>query len=291
LSSFSVDVIDGSTNNFTDTIDMDNAPRVIRHNLSTNLLYALENIGIIDVIDGDTNNIISRIELDARTANTIQNIKVNPDTNIVYALNDFPRNTTRPPDRFNLLTKGSKDMVIIIDGLTNKQIGSIKVNDNVIADILDSVGLFQGSLPQDRVSLITSVNDIGINPKTKRIYVIVSAFTTINRLEPETETGLLFIIDEVNNEIVDIVDLGGNMNDKDPFKDIIEVNPETNHIYINDRRNNKVSVINGAINEVIATLNVGKNPSSIKVNPSNNMVYVLNRDSASLTVIDDSKIE
>ena len=48
---------------------------------------------------------------------------------------------------------------------------------------------------------------------------------------------------------------------------------------------NNVSVINGATNTVVATVNAGPNPDAIAVNPSTNLIYVANVSSNNVSVI------
>ena len=51
----------------------------------------------------------------------------------------------------------------------------------------------------------------------------------------------------------------------------VAVNPTTNRIYVS---NGNVSVIDGAVDSVIATIDVGEIPRGIGVNPITNRIYV-----------------
>ena len=50
--------------------------------------------------------------------------------------------------------------------------------------------------------------------------------------------------------------------------------------------NNTISVIDTATNTVIATVNVGTDPSGVAVTPDGKKVYVANQDSNNVSVID-----
>src|SRR3990167_862997 len=56
----------------------------------------------------------------------------------------------------------------------------------------------------------------------------------------------------------------------------IGVNPGTNLIYVANEGSNNVSVIDGAANKVIETIQVGMYPKAAGVNPETNLIYVAN---------------
>jgi YVTN family beta-propeller protein len=66
----------------------------------------------------------------------------------------------------------------------------------------------------------------------------------------------------------------------------IAVNPITNRIYVANSGSGNVSVIDGATDQVVATVNVGDLPYAIAVNPVTNKVYISKTFSNSMTVID-----
>ena len=69
------------------------------------------------------------------------------------------------------------------------------------------------------------------------------------------------------------------------------VNPATNKVYVTNRFDGTVSVINGANNTVTATLTVGAHPVGVDVNPLTNKIYVANfgnRLGNTVSVIDGS---
>jgi len=58
--------------------------------------------------------------------------------------------------------------------------------------------------------------------------------------------------------------------------EFLAINPSTNKIYVTNRKDNTVSVINGATNMVIATIPVGPHPVTADVNTITNKIYVAN---------------
>src|SRR5260370_23622305 len=68
------------------------------------------------------------------------------------------------------------------------------------------------------------------------------------------------------------------------------VNPVTNKIYVANRSDNTVTVIDGASNTVSATVPVGTSPVAVAVSPTTNKIYVVNQgdtlNPSTVTVID-----
>ena len=59
-----------------------------------------------------------------------------------------------------------------------------------------------------------------------------------------------------------------------------------NQIYTINEDNNTVSVIDGLTDELIATINVGRQPVNVNGNPSTNRIYVTNKGDDTVSVID-----
>ena len=73
--------------------------------------------------------------------------------------------------------------------------------------------------------------------------------------------------------------LGNNPND-------LKVNPLTNTVYVANRGDNTVTVIDGKTNHVATIVTVGKNPNAVSVNPSTDVAYVANRGDNTVSVIE-----
>jgi len=66
----------------------------------------------------------------------------------------------------------------------------------------------------------------------------------------------------------------------------IAVNPATNRVYVANSSSSNVSIIDGATDQVVATVNVGDLPYVIAANPITNKVYISRTFSNTMTVID-----
>ena len=77
--------------------------------------------------------------------------------------------------------------------------------------------------------------------------------------------------------------------EKGSFK--VAVNPSTNHAFVTHGFHNKVTVIDGATNTVIATLTVDTNPDDgIVIDTVTNRVYITNSGSNTVSVIQDGHV-
>jgi YVTN family beta-propeller protein len=63
-------------------------------------------------------------------------------------------------------------------------------------------------------------------------------------------------------------------------------NPQCNKVYCAASNIDKVAIIDGATNQVIATVNTGTTPWAHCYNTQNNRIYCANYNNASVTVID-----
>ena len=66
----------------------------------------------------------------------------------------------------------------------------------------------------------------------------------------------------------------------------VGVNPTTDRVYVANKFDDTVSVIDGASNTVIATVPVGDLPQGVAVNPTSNRIYVANTLDDTVSVID-----
>lgn len=67
----------------------------------------------------------------------------------------------------------------------------------------------------------------------------------------------------------------------------IAVNPTTGHLFVANSARNSVTVIDGPVMSVMATVPVGLDPGMLGINPATNKVYVANRGDNTIQVIDD----
>jgi uncharacterized protein len=111
-----------------------------------------------------------------------------------------------------------------------------------------------------------SPRGIALNPATHKAYAV------------NTEAGTVTVQGNAGHDPAEIK-VGAE-------PEAIAVNPVTNRVYVANSGSGNVSVIDGAIDRVIATVNVGDLPYVIAANPVTNKVYISKTFSNTMTVID-----
>lgn len=255
-----VTVIDGSTNEIDDFIQLNKNLSDIECNPETRRIYvAMEDS--VAVINGLGNKVVKVVDL----GETVTDIAVNSVTNLIYAL--------------------SVNFLNIIDGATNNIINTAEIAGDaievdsarntvyIVETDKNSVSVIDGSNNDILSTIILAVrpHGIDININTKRIYATTA------------DSNSLFIVDGITNEIVKNVDVG----DK-PFD--IAVNSTTNRIYVANIKSNDVSVIDGAVDEVIDTVNIAESPKRIAINQVTNLIYVVSDESITVIAGDNNDI-
>ena len=66
----------------------------------------------------------------------------------------------------------------------------------------------------------------------------------------------------------------------------VAVDPKRNRVYVANTHSDDVTVIDGARNSVLKTLNAGKNPYALTVDPNSGQLYVASYGEPSLAVVD-----
>jgi len=258
----------------TDSISIGNrddgySPFDVAVNQATNTVYVTSpDSNTVSVINATTNKVVDTITVGI----TPVEIAVNLNTNLVYVAN------------------GNSGTISIIDGSTNKvlktlsvtdkrdfySIGGIAVNENTnkvyvlvnndlaepaYASILIIDGLtnnLEQTFNVAELRLDYDVRDgargIAVNPETNMIYVTMIF-------------GSLHVIDGSNNKVVASLATG-----RMPHQ--VEVNKETNLVYVSNFNSQSVSVIDGSTNKIIKTVRVGPDPQGIAIDRVTNTIYV-----------------
>ena len=133
-------VFDGNKNEIVTTIDVEDSPRGVTVNSSTNMVYATnQETNTISVIDGTNNTLVESIMV-----GEIPRRVVNPASNTVYASN-----------------QGSKD-ISVIDGKNNKIIETVKVSEPFEFAINSQTGKVYSMYYGGKLSVIVK-NPIDVN--------------------------------------------------------------------------------------------------------------------------------
>ncbi len=269
----------------------------------TNKLYVIyQESNEIDVIDSINDKIISKISLN----NTISEIKIDEERNLIYATNG------------NLLS--------IIDVRTNKVISHVDTGldyaTKINLDLVDNF-IFVGSVLDDKIVIIdggartiydnitsSSIDEFAYNSNNEVLYIvdrendivyeddmtknvtiedsIVSdiAINTVNDLVYliHNDSHTLSTIDFYSKTVINNLTIPG-------FLSEVEINPITNTIYVIDEYSNSVLVIDGEQYKIIKKIPLGNGPTDLDVDSVNNLLYIVNRDSDTLSVIDGKSNE
>jgi len=280
-----VSVIDATTDLLKSNIEVGESPNEIAVNPNTNKIYVSnavlfgenESKDTVSVIDGKTNKVSTNISV-----NEPGYIAVDTYTDLVYV--------------------AGFDTVSVIDGKTNKVSTNISVDSpgGIAVDSfpgLDKRGIvyvanshyehgtvsaIDGDAPDKVLTNITVgeyPNTIAVNPITNLVYVANLGSDSVSVIDP-------FINNNFSNKDSerDMGSVVANIPVGDEPEDI-DINPNTNTIYVSNAQSDTVSVIDGKTNKVSTNIPV-ENPRGIAVNPNTNTVYVTHRDSNIVSVID-----
>lgn len=238
-----ISVIDGSTNRVINTIntaEFDGEICAIVVNPETKLIYVAKCIlesfeetlireGIIIIIDGLTNEIIKIIE----TIPFPIAIDINSQTNQIYALSTFP---------LDQLTEGPDNKVTVINGNTDQVISTIDVGIGRIEPVDVTVNSVT-----DRIYVSDFSAIVVIDGATNQVIETIKLFGIPQKIGVNHLTNHIFVIDGFN--VVDVIDGSTNtlitnieLDDFGILSGAIEVNPETNLIYVTSIEGN-VTVI------------------------------------------------
>jgi YVTN family beta-propeller protein len=275
-----VAVIDGASNAVVATVSVGGDPSAVAVNSNTNRIYVAMANNAVSVIDGASNTLVATLNVGEAPVG----VAVNPNTNRIYVAN-------RGGSGGGIYGYGS---ISVIDGATNSIVATVKVDFpesvcvNPITNLIYVIGTDEATLCEN-VSVIDGATNsvvavvwlgyananrqhIDVNPITNLIYFIYGDY-----LSPETD---VWVINGATRTVT--------TNIETDYATCLAANPSTNRIYVAmANTSNTVSVIDGASNTLVATLNVGDGPVGVAVNQFTNRVYVANSMSDTVSVIQD----
>lgn len=127
-------------------------------------------------------------------------------------------------------------------------------------------GAARAQSPEPGTGLLNSKRAIAVNPISGKVYAV------------NPEKGKLTVYDPQSNSTKEIAVGAGPIS--------VALNPSTNRIYVANHDAASISVLDGAKDEVIATLPIGNLPYAIAVNAKTNKIYVSNTFSNIISMID-----
>ena len=233
-------------------------PVSVAINSDTNRIYVTNSgSGNVSVIDGNTDEVVATVPV----GDLPYTITVNRASNKIYVSRTF------------------SDVTVIIDGTTNVPT-TVKagVGDAVAAESLDNstymtsfesprVVVFEG--PDHRTSIIETPNHMWAmagNLTAKKLYAVSEGASKVTIIDGNSHTAK-----EVRAGDIPCA---------------VAVDESSGKAYVPNFRSGDISVIDGATDEVVASVKVGPKPQAIAVDSSNHKVYVASMHDRAVTVVD-----
>jgi YVTN family beta-propeller protein len=193
-------------------------------------------------------------------------VAVNPATNLIYVANYLSddvsviegETSTALPDTISV---GERPRSVAVNSITNR----IYVPSSFSSDVSVIDGQDNSVLT---VPVGGSPGSVAVNPATNHVYLGIGAGVAV--------------MDGTTHSVLDTIPLSDG-----PWS--LAVNPATNRIYALDAPDNRLSVIDGATHDVLATTSfLCSQPSALAVNHRTNRIYVTCYLSGGVKVIDGS---
>jgi YVTN family beta-propeller protein len=259
--------IDTKTNTVSSTLAVSTAPVVVSWSLAIDpvsgriFVYFVNESssfgGSLAVIDATTNSVVATIAPRVTGDFGIGGIAVNPTTGCVYIGN------------FNTA-------VAVVDGTTNRQLGSIEFSSQTFDVAVDAVANRVFVLTGSGVAVIDGSSNvvvntvgvgngraIGVNTRTGRVYVSSG--------EGHGD-GEVTVLDGQTGSVLKTLTVMNRPED-------IAIDATANRIYVANIGSGTVSVIDGATDEVIATATVARAMGEgIAADPRTGRIYIFEKN-------------
>ena len=273
---------------------VDGRQTFLARNGVTNTIYALNSgsiaaggadglPGFVNVIDGVSNTVTASVPVGGNpfglAVDEVNNrIYVGNSTNGfgvpagITVINGVD-NTTAQANLSAMLTPPATSITVQRDLAPNTATG--KLYFRAIAGSATQLGVLNGLVGSPLLNL-TGVNIIRVNPVLNRVYVGQQSSQTVNQIH---------VLNGATDQLIATINAGFPT----AFvttQSYLAVNTTTGRLYAADFLNHRVSVIDGATNTALASIPVGRGPSTVAINQAANRIYVGNAIERSLTIID-----
>jgi DNA-binding beta-propeller fold protein YncE len=274
-----VSAINSSNNEVLSEILLSHEPKAIAVNPSTNTIYVTQT-GSVSVIDGRNNTLKVNITLDMKSP---KSIAVNPSTDTVYVADGDSKNITVIDGTMNKKVKDIQlgrgegaerpqdqlgEIGIAVDPIRNRVYAANPSTDNItVIDGFDYSILYNISTSYP----LYDPYDIAVNPYTNLAYVVGT------RSFAEIDLSGSNVVPRYHN-------ISGHS-----FTDVA-INPFRNIIYMIDRGQNAIYVIDPRVNKLVTNVTMenvtmDSRPTYAAVDPYADTVYVTNADSDTVSRI------
>ncbi len=279
----SVSIIDASAGKVVETVGIGFVPLYAGVNKSSNKVYIAGVTNKVVVINGTDNTKIKTIKVGNRPGG----ISVDNITNKIYVAN-------KGDDNISVIDGSIDEVVETVNTREFKgELAGIAVNPetNLIYLAKNNYDIPADSfIPEGTVLVIDGSNnkvvdvvdvgaelvDLDINTVSNKIYALSKQPTDPKFRDINYKVN---VINGRTNEVDFIIELGSSSEMLN-----IAVNPVIDHIYVSNRGEDSIEVINGLTNQLIATVELFTSLLTIAVNQSNNHVYAI--DAGVIDIID-----
>jgi YVTN family beta-propeller protein len=220
----------------------------------TKLVYVLNSVErAVSIIDGNTSELIESVEINRSLGG---NPKIDVDiirnriyVSHAYGISVINGNTSEIVAEFPTYYFPAQDLAI------HPVTGNLYVVTNKDLLVIDESSLEIIS----QYDLLSGGHACTVDPETGKVFVASFWENTVT------------VLGDSSCDLLDVIPLGS-------VPSAVEVNKNTDKVYVANRDTNTVMVINGSSNEIIRSVDVGVDPACVEVNVEKNHVYVAAKD-------------
>jgi YVTN family beta-propeller protein len=260
FNSKTLSVIDGNTHNVISNITVGIGPYRIAINPETNMIYVSNGLsGSVSVINGDTSRVIHTITSKGSSGIGVYNDylyiagRYSNSLDVIDIKNNYSKVARIEVGKFpvNLAINQLTGLIYVLnmhDNSISVIDGSINPTSN-INNVLPSIKLG---------NKVKAPYDIALNSNTNRIYVTDTLTANVSVIDLVKDNQIIsnIPISTYNNGIQTIAD-----NEENVPQNTIDINPNTNMIYVADIISDIVSIIDGNTNNLVTRVNFTSSPS------------------------------
>ena len=264
-----VNVIDTSTNNVVDTIDVGSDPNIdgpesVAFNPSGTLAYVVNGYGnAVNVIDVATNSVVNNMPVIAQLSNpvSVAGVAFSPNGQFAYVADA------------GAAANGTENSLSVINVASNSVVNTIAVGTGPTGIAFSPNGQFAyvADLIEGTVSVVNTASNTveqtipaGAHPYS----LILNPSGTLAYVTMHNSFGTVNVINVSQGKVVNTIDVGS-----DPSG--IALNPSGTLAYVADENSSYITIIDLENNSVVGNANVGSAPIDVAFSPNGSFAYAI----------------
>ncbi|HUX85912.1 MAG TPA: hypothetical protein VMW65_02830, partial [Chloroflexota bacterium] len=128
---------------------------------------------------------------------------------------------------------------------------------------------------------------VAVDPIHHLVYAVERGTYSSIGVNNGLPTDRVSVVNETTGAVVTTIPVGNSFQGKGQG---IAVDPTTQRIFVSNSDDNTISVLDGATNQVIATVPAGAGPTGVAIDPSLGLVYVSDSGASTISVLDESTL-